>query len=194
MRICVQWWIYEDRTLDEEQIWSQDITAVLVSNWKLTCLPICNQLLVIAVHCGAINSLSINRQSILSAALAFPFTTSYLISIGFSHSWDRFQTKQHSFDWNTTEREWCLLDDSTAYRGALSLIWCTSISTLNRQLAVESNSSNCNYQPFAKLKLFSSALYFIRLHIWLWIQKAVLRYYRHVLEGFCDASFWQIQW
>ena len=55
--------IYEDEA---------DILARLieVSDWKLSCLPICNQLPVIAEHCGSINRWSISQRHFHSKQVA----------------------------------------------------------------------------------------------------------------------------
>ena len=96
--------IYEDEA---------DILARLieVSDWKLSCFPICNQLPVIAEHCGSINRWSISQRHFHSKQVALSQLASRQMLKQISN--ETFVWLKH----NMGGGEGCLLDNSAAYRG-----------------------------------------------------------------------------
>ena len=82
-----------------------------VSDWKLSCLPICNQLPVIAEHCGSINRWSISQRHFHSKQVALSQLASRQMLKQISN--ETFVWLKH----NMGGGEGCLLDNSAAYRG-----------------------------------------------------------------------------
>ena len=108
-----------------------------VSDWKLSCLPICNQLPVIAEHCGSINRWSISQRHFHSKQVALSQLASRQMLKQISN--ETFVWLKHNMG---GVEGVCWIIQRLIGVCPLSLIWWASISTGNHQFTVRSKNSN----------------------------------------------------